>query len=810
VIWNPTPTSEYSIDDQETVTTDGEAELELTVNSNAPWLAQIDFGVRVESVFDGNFVEKHFTYIVEDVIAPAAVTNPVIDPAVWTSTNSFDLVWANPPEHSGVAGAHYDVNQTTSYYVTMPDINGVQGASVDAQGVSNIRLWLEDNAGNEDVNNAVNLVAKWDNVAPEAFDLVYPSLDQWLRISNPVFDWNPTTDATAGLYRYRVVLDGVDYPVPPALDTLESPIALTESSHTLTVFAVDSALNETGVSIGIISFNVDYTDPVITHNQVLEGTVNSPLTISASFADPASGVARAELFYRKGGEMTWQTPVDMKTLPSYQIASSFVTSTGLEYYLEVEDGAGNINTKPVDGFYSVEVTISGQGLSSTKRWSTGISSGTSVANYQLLSFPGTAADRTPNDILVDDLGAYDSKKWRFFSYGSGDWIEFANINAIDPGKSYFLIVKDAGMNISTGLSRSVTTDELFEISLPLGEWVFIGNPFDFDIPLENVFDQDQVSINGNGNFYTWDGEWVAATKLEPWYGYIYKSANGGQLFIDPRKSNGGMAKLLTNEIDVLEDDEWLIDISASNGRVRDNSNRVGVLHRAEDTYDARDHFEPPMLPEGVSLRIDNRDWPDNGDIYTTDIKKVNAEGNFWDFEVIASDLKNNVNLTFAGIENIPADFDIFLIDKSIRTAQNLGGQPGYYYAIGGSNTKREFRLVAGTRDFVNANNASVALYPDAYSLSQNFPNPFNPKTTIQISIQDEAIVNLVVYNLLGKEVATIVNNEYLPAGYYNYIWSSRNHSGQRVASGIYFYSTRIKSPSGQMLLNQTKKMILVK
>jgi len=223
-----------------------------------------------------------------------------------------------------------------------------------------------------------------------------------------------------------------------------------------------------------------------------------------------------------------------------------------------------------------------------------------------------------------------------------------------------------------------------------------------------------------------------------------------------------------------------------------------------------DHFEPPMLPGGISLRIDNRDWSDNGDIYTTDIKKVNAEGNFWDFEVIASDVINNVNLTFAGIEDIPAEYDIFLIDKSISTAQNLIGRPGYYYAIGGRNTKREFRLVAGTRDFVNANNAGVALYPDAYSLSQNFPNPFNPKTTIQISIQDEAIVDLVVYNLLGEEVATIVNNEYLPAGYYNYIWSSRNHSGQRVASGIYFYSTRIKSPSGQMLLNQTKKMILVK
>ncbi|MCK5332152.1 MAG: hypothetical protein KAK01_12125, partial [Candidatus Marinimicrobia bacterium] len=117
VIWNPTPTSEYSIDEQETVTTDGKAELELTANSDAPWLAQIDFGIQVESIFDGNFANHHYTYIVEDTIPPAAVISAVIDPAVWTSTNSFDLVWSNPTEHSGVAGAHYDVDQTASYYV---------------------------------------------------------------------------------------------------------------------------------------------------------------------------------------------------------------------------------------------------------------------------------------------------------------------------------------------------------------------------------------------------------------------------------------------------------------------------------------------------------------------------------------------------------------------------------------------------------------------------------------------------------------------------------------------------------------------
>ncbi|MCK5331921.1 MAG: hypothetical protein KAK01_10955, partial [Candidatus Marinimicrobia bacterium] len=454
---------------------------------------------------------------------------------------------------------------------------------------------------------------------------------------------------------------------------------------------------------------MDFTIPEITHNRTLEGSVNSTVSITASSTDPASGIARAELYYRKGGEMTWQAPIDMRTLNTYQIAGSFVTSAGVEYYLEAEDVAGNIRREPAAGFYSIEISIASPGLSSTKEWPSGVPNGTSVSSYQLVSFPGTASNNTPTDILVNqqasNWGAYDNTKWRFFTYGAGDWIEFAGITSIDPGLGYFLIVKDAGKNISTGLTRSVETDEPFSISLPAGEWKFLGNPFDFEIPLLNVYDQDSVSMAGNANFQTYDGGWVTATKLEPWSGYIYKSASGGQLFINPRKTNGGTAKVVDNSIAFLDDDEWLIDITALNGYARDLRNQVGVLHRAQDTYDPLDSFEPPLLPGGISLRIDNRDWPANSDIYTTDIKSVNPEGSFWDMEVVASNVKYNVNLSFAGLEDLPEEYDIFLIDKSIGTAQNLRGRPDYYYAISSAKSTRNLRLVAGTRDFVNANNA---------------------------------------------------------------------------------------------------------
>ena len=77
-------------------------------------------------------------------------------------------------------------------------------------------------------------------------------------------------------------------------------------------------------------------------------------------------------------------------------------------------------------------------------------------------------------------------------------------------------------------------------------------------------------------------------------------------------------------------------------------------------------------------------------------------------------------------------------------------------------------------------------------------------------MRDGANVNLVVYNLLGEEIAVLADNEYRPAGYHNFIWKGMNKNGQRVASGVYFYMARVLSPTGEILISDTHKMVLVK
>jgi hypothetical protein len=88
--------------------------------------------------------------------------------------------------------------------------------------------------------------------------------------------------------------------------------------------------------------------------------------------------------------------------------------------------------------------------------------------------------------------------------------------------------------------------------------------------------------------------------------------------------------------------------------------------------------------------------------------------------------------------------------------------------------------------------------PSNYSLEQNYPNPFNASTTIKYQLSHSAYVTLKIFDVLGREVATLVDTKQIP-GNYEYPWS-----GQNFASGIYFY----RLIAGDVQLQ--KKMILLK
>jgi len=119
-----------------------------------------------------------------------------------------------------------------------------------------------------------------------------------------------------------------------------------------------------------------------------------------------------------------------------------------------------------------------------------------------------------------------------------------------------------------------------------------------------------------------------------------------------------------------------------------------------------------------------------------------------------------------------------------------------FYTLGDAAPDGRFNYVY-TADNVTEVSGKTSL-PWSFSLSQNFPNPFNPATEIKYSIAKAGMVNMKVYNMLGQEVASLVNQEQKPGNY------EVNFDASKLASGVYLY----KIQSGSFAL--TKKMLLLK
>jgi hypothetical protein len=153
-------------------------------------------------------------------------------------------------------------------------------------------------------------------------------------------------------------------------------------------------------------------------------------------------------------------------------------------------------------------------------------------------------------------------------------------------------------------------------------------------------------------------------------------------------------------------------------------------------------------------------------------------GNEWFFRYSSADcyeIKNpDVYLTH---KELPVDYDVWLTPE--------------YVAQGRDN------VVEAALDWINTSNANI-VNPSNYELSQNFPNPFNPNTTIKFTIKNEGFVRLKVYDISGREVSSLVKSNLKPGVYYV------SFGGGNMSSGVYFYKLITEG------FTETKKMLLIK
>ena len=94
--------------------------------------------------------------------------------------------------------------------------------------------------------------------------------------------------------------------------------------------------------------------------------------------------------------------------------------------------------------------------------------------------------------------------------------------------------------------------------------------------------------------------------------------------------------------------------------------------------------------------------------------------------------------------------------------------------------------------------------PAEFSLGENYPNPFNPATTITFNVPVQASVSLEIFNVLGEKVRTLADNRVYEGGIQSEVWDGKNDQGTMVPSGTYF--SRLTTPGGVFM----RKMMLLK
>jgi hypothetical protein len=115
----------------------------------------------------------------------------------------------------------------------------------------------------------------------------------------------------------------------------------------------------------------------------------------------------------------------------------------------------------------------------------------------------------------------------------------------------------------------------------------------------------------------------------------------------------------------------------------------------------------------------------------------------------------------------------------------------------GSDNNTPMTVVVGTLSIDGAD------LPEVFALHQNYPNPFNPTTTLKYDLPEDAMVNITIYDMMGRVVKTMVNSEQ-NAGFKSVRWNATNDNGSPASAGLYLYTIQ----AGEF--RQTKKMVLLK
>ena len=188
----------------------------------------------------------------------------------------------------------------------------------------------------------------------------------------------------------------------------------------------------------------------------------------------------------------------------------------------------------------------------------------------------------------------------------------------------------------------------------------------------------------------------------------------------------------------------------------------------------------------------------DGDSLSYYISWYSGEGLFWVFWETAIHFENDTTkwMLLSGIPDILTEHDALTAsgEWTVKVSDGI-------IDIDSIAAVEPFFLTFDITDLLSVESSD--LLPDKFALRQNYPNPFNPVTTLRYDLPEDALVNITIYDMMGRQVSTLVSSQQ-NAGFKSVRWNATNDKGSPVSAGLYLYTIQ----AGEF--RQTKKMVLLK
>jgi hypothetical protein len=371
------------------------------------------------------------------------------------------------------------------------------------------------------------------------------------------------------------------------------------------------------------------------------------------------------------------------------------------------------------------------------------------ANWNMVSLPLVVSDASVSAL-------YPSAISNAFAYNTG----YIQEDTLVVGQGYWL---KFGAGASIPITGSMVRRDTFDVN---AGWNILGS-------LSATVESSAVKSIPNGiivsPFYKYNGGYSNASQIEPGKGYWVKTSSAGKIILNSFVNKTSPA---TEQHSILDELNTLTITDAA------GNEQVLYFGKGNISNDALARYElPPVPPAGA---FDARFTSQQSVAVSSGL---NEEQHTLELQGVRYPLRLRWN-----IRSAPNAESLLLNGRTI----SMG-------------TSGEIAVVEPVSSIaVIISSARTAAMPQIFGLSQNYPNPFNPRTELAYELADAGFVSLKIFDVLGKEIAILAQEE-KEAGYYRATWEAGN-----APSGIYYARISVTSKSGQQRFQAIRKLVLTR